>query len=119
MDEYELEYLYEIFEKNYNIIPYSFITFGEFSVENAKSITHEEHQFIFDSLLNEDIIKYGSLTISNENEPDMYIGKVGTAGIFNDLTESDNDVKRVCYNKYPLGIISRITEKEFKIEIID
>ena len=45
----------------------------------------------------------------------MYIGKVGTAGIFNDLTESDNDVKRVCYNKYPLGIISRITEKEFKI----
>ena len=120
MDEYELEYLYEIFEKNYNIIPYSFITFGEFSVENAKSITHEEHQFIFDSLLNEDIIKYGSLTVSNkEDEPDMHIGKVGTAGIFNDLTESDNDVKRVCYNKYPLGIISRITEKEFKIEIID
>lgn len=147
MDEYGLEYVYEVFEKNYNNIPYSFITFGEFSVENAKSITHEDHLYIFDGLANEDIIKYGSLTPNDTrnnpddpNDPDIYdpsmnmnVGQIGTAGTFDttvvineygneteiDLITPDDNIKRVCYNRYPLGIISRISEEEFKIEVIN
>ena len=135
MDEYGLEYVYEVFEQNYNNIPYSFITFGEFSVENAKSITHEDHLSIFNDLVNEDIVKYGSLTPDDTGsaDPSMFVGEIGTAGIFDtaivvdehgnetetNLITPDDNVKRVCYNRYPLGIISRIFEEEFKIEIIN
>ena len=135
MDEYGLEYVYEVFEQNYNNIPYSFITFGEFSVENAKSITHEDHLSIFDDLVDEDIVKYGSLTPDDTGaaDPSMFVGEIGTAGIFDtaivvdehgnetetNLITPDDNVKRVCYNRYPLGIISRIFEEEFKIEIIN
>ena len=63
----------------------------------------------------------------------MFVGEIGTAGIFDtamvvdehgneteiNLITPDDNVKRVCYNRYPLGIISRIFEEEFKIEIIN
>ena len=65
----------------------------------------------------------------------MNVGQIGTAGIFDtamivdehgneteieiDLINSDDNIKRVCYNRYPLGVISRIFEEEFKIEVIN